>query len=451
MVAKIDTNNRLDKSLNYNEQKVAQDDARLILVSGFLKEKEQLNFYEKMERLERYNTLNDRSAVNTLHAKISFDPSEKETLTDEKMAKIAERYMEGIGFKDQPYLVYRHVDTAVPHMHIVSTLIDKEGDRIRDYKIGELKSEPTRQAIEVEFGLVKANDHALREEFRLRPVDLEKITLGEKPTKQAIQNNLMIVFKEWKVTSLSELNAVLRPLNIVADPGQPGTRTRAHQGLTYKVIDENGKTAGVPINASDFYFKPTLKNLAEKFSADKQHRGEELEAVRDKIEVAFARQPKSLEALVKLLKGDNLDLMVWRGKQGEVYGLTYVDQENKVAVKGSDLGDGFSASAIEHRLRSITNEAGDLQVSKQEKDVSQGAEQRDSQTSNKGQTPDKVESATPTKDKQEQFSFRQTDNLPEVNLKVPQLLSSLMKSERGGEDLPKELKRDKRQRRRKHL
>ena len=62
--------------------------------------------------------------------------------------------MEGIGFKDQPYLVYKHNDSGHPHIHIVSSLITPEGKRIRTQNIGRNQSEKTRKEIEKEFNLI---------------------------------------------------------------------------------------------------------------------------------------------------------------------------------------------------------------------------------------------------------------------------------------------------------
>src|SRR5258708_16607269 len=344
MVAKIDTNNRLDKTLNYNEAKVAQESAELIYSSGFLKDTDRLTFDDKFERFQRQNELNPNAKVNTLHAKVSFDPSEK--LSTETLQRIAKQYMEGIGFGDQPYLVYRHNDTQVPHIHIVSTMITPEGKRIRDYNIGKDKSEPTREAIEKDFDLVRAKDHAQVEEHKYTAIDLEKVTHGEEPTKKAIQNRLKTVLDEYNVTSLSELNAILRAYNIQADPGEAGSRKRQHGGVIYKVQDRKGTTAGIPIKASAFNFKPTLDKLKEKFAIDREVRDHKVEDVRNRVATVLHQKPESLERLVAQLRKENIDVVVWSNDSGKIYGITFVDHENKIAVKGSEMGKEYSAKSI---------------------------------------------------------------------------------------------------------
>src|SRR5690349_18555036 len=121
MVAKITVPNSIKRALNYNEQKVKEGKAECIYAQNFLKEAEQLNFYEKLSRFEALIDLNKRASTNTIHISLNFGLGEK--IHREKLAEIASVYMAKIGFAEQPYLVYRHLDAGHPHIHIVSTNI----------------------------------------------------------------------------------------------------------------------------------------------------------------------------------------------------------------------------------------------------------------------------------------------------------------------------------------
>src|SRR5450432_108455 len=154
MVARINTGKNISKSLNYNEQKVQKGNAELIAASGFLREPNEMSFYQKMWHFERLIKLNKRATTNALHVSLNFDPSEK--LDKTTLVEIAKRYIEYIGFADQPYLVYRHDDAGHPHIHIVSTNIQSSGNRISMHNMGRNQSERARKSIEIEFKLVKA-------------------------------------------------------------------------------------------------------------------------------------------------------------------------------------------------------------------------------------------------------------------------------------------------------
>ena len=446
MVAKIDTNDRLDKTLNYNEKKVQQGSAELIYSSGFLKDTDRLSFADKFERFQRQNELRPTSQVNTLHAKVSFDPSEK--LSNETLSQIAQKYMEGIGFGDQPYVVYRHNDTKVPHMHIVSTMITQEGKRIRDYKIGEKLSEPTREAIEKEFGLVRARHHAQEVDYKMSAVDLEKVAHGEEPTKKAIQNRLKTVLEEYNVTSLAELNAVLRGYNIQADPGQPGSQKREHRGLTYKVQDDKGHTAGIPIKASDLSYKPTLNNLEEKFKQNRSTRKENVEDLRNRVSNILHQQPKSLEELSAQLRKDGIDLVIWSNDAGRPYGITFVDHQNKIAVKGSEMGREFSAKAILTTVSPDVPGQNQQQSQKQQQQAQPGPSPMDRQMQQARQGPT-LPHRWPEPSTSRGVEPAVLAVPPDHNPKSPHLLSDLLKSRSQADSLPPELSQDKKKKKKK--
>lgn len=345
MVAVIDTSSTLSDVLNYNEKKVAHNDATLIHASGFLKDFTRLNFYEKLDRFARQNQLKPDSNSNTLHASLNFDPSEQ--LSDATLARIADRYMEGLGMQDRPYLVYRHTDAGHPHVHIVSTLIDAKGERLNTNNIGRNQSSTTRKEIEKEFGLIAANSRQRKEVYQVKPVDVEKVRYGnEHQTKHAMRNVLLMAHQNYKFTSLAEYNAVLRQWNVLADRGSKDSRIYKRGGLVYRVLDENGKKVGVPIKASDYYFKPTLANLEVKFKEHKTGREPTLEKIREKIADVLAQRPDSLSAFSQLLSAKNIEAVVYRGKEDQVFGITFVDNDLRVAVKGSDVDKGYSAAAL---------------------------------------------------------------------------------------------------------
>src|SRR3954454_9394579 len=99
MVAKIKTPASIVRALNYNEQKVQKEVAECIYAGNFLRDPNQLNFYQKMERFNQLISLNG-AKTNSLHISLNFDPSDKPG--KDKLVEIAALYMEQIGFSNQP-------------------------------------------------------------------------------------------------------------------------------------------------------------------------------------------------------------------------------------------------------------------------------------------------------------------------------------------------------------
>ena len=96
MVAKITSPGSIKRALNYNEHKVDLEQAECLHAGNFLQEANELNFYQKLERFEYQNALNERAKTNTLHISLNFDSEDK--LSKEKLIEIASGYMEKIDF-----------------------------------------------------------------------------------------------------------------------------------------------------------------------------------------------------------------------------------------------------------------------------------------------------------------------------------------------------------------
>lgn len=347
MVAKVTVPHSIKRALNYNEQKAQKGQAECLYANGFLKEAGNLNFYEKLERFEKLNELNQRATTNTLHVSLNFDPSEK--LSKEQMIAIAKAYMEKMGFGDQPYLVYVHHDAGHPHIHIVSTAIKKDGKRISLHNIGRNQSTVARKEIEKEFNLVRAEDQPKKKQQKL-DTPAQKVKYGKAETKRAITNVLDAVLDKYKFTSLEELNAILKQYNVVADRGSKGSIIYQKGGLVFRVLDENGKKVGVPVKASKIYSQPTLKNLEKKFEANKILREPHKKTLKTKIDWIMLQKPKSMEDLQRLLQQEKITLVIRQNEEGRVYGLTYIDNNTKCVFNGSDLGKGYSAKAMLEKL-----------------------------------------------------------------------------------------------------
>jgi hypothetical protein len=104
MVAKIISGKSIKGALNYNENKVSKNKATLIGENNFQKDAKHLTFHEKLFRLQDLASRNVRVKTNTVHISLNF--ANGETLAKEKLNAIASDYMKGIGFGQQPYLVY---------------------------------------------------------------------------------------------------------------------------------------------------------------------------------------------------------------------------------------------------------------------------------------------------------------------------------------------------------
>jgi hypothetical protein len=103
--------------------------------------------------------------------------------------------------------------------------------------------------------------------------------------------------------------------------------------------------------------------------------------------MGHAKNPKSREELAKILQKEGITIHVSRTAEGRIFGITYVDHQNKAVFKGSDLGKenggkgaldriGNNDKEIELPAKEIPTPAKESQQHKtipgeQEKDVAQ--------------------------------------------------------------------------------
>jgi Relaxase/Mobilisation nuclease domain len=355
MVAKITTPKSIEAALNYNEKKVQKGNAICLQAVNYLNEAKAMSFYQKLNGFERLNSLNERATTKTLHVSLNFDPLEK--LSENKLLQIASDYMEKIGFGNQPYLVYKHEDAGHPHIHIVSTTIKADGSRINTHNIGRNQSEKARKEIEQLYGLVKAERQQQLMKPGIKPVDAEKAIYGKSETKRSISNVVGAVFSQYKFASLPEFNAALKQFNVIADRGKEEGRIYKNRGLVYRILDANGNKVGVPIKASSISCKPILDNLEKKFVTNETAKEFLKPFVKTKLDDCLSQSPSTIKELMEYLKQKNIYTLLRQNVEGRLYGITFVDNQNKVVFNGSDLGKGYSAAALQSRLASGTEKS----------------------------------------------------------------------------------------------
>ncbi|MBB6611805.1 relaxase/mobilization nuclease domain-containing protein [Pontibacter sp. Tf4] len=349
MVARIATGKSIHGVLHYNEQKVQEGKAELILASRFLQSPADLTFQQKLRRFRRLQEMAPRVKTNVLHISLNFHPTEQ--LTDIQYSQIAASYMQRIGFGEQPYLVYRHHDAGHPHLHLVTTNITRDGKRINTHNIGREKSEQARKAIEQEFGLLPAQGNAIVAALPRSLDQLEKVWYGQEETRQGIARVVHTILKHFNVTSLPELNVVLRQYNITADQGSANSLMHRRKGLVYSILGQDGQKAGVPLKASSLPGRPTLAKLEKQFSYNRQHRPFLCNVLRTHVTQALHQADRDgPPAFLQHLNRAGIQVLFRESARGQVYGATFLDYRNRAVINGRELGKAYGARQLLARL-----------------------------------------------------------------------------------------------------
>jgi hypothetical protein len=230
----------------------------------------------------------------------------------------------------------------------VTTNIDAQGKRIETHNLGRNQSELARKELELAYHLVPAEkQNYIGPDLKT----LGSLEYGEQPTKASINAVLNHVFHGYSFTSFGEFNAILKAFGVSAYRGEPDSVRFKKGGLVYHLLDAAGNRKGVPIKASSFYLKPTLNRLRKQYENQKKRKVECLPEIRTKlIRFNTKDQSGSLEVWEKNLKKQGFTLGLKYTKEGQLFGVSYVDHTLRVGVKGSDLGKEFAAHAIAKRF-----------------------------------------------------------------------------------------------------
>jgi hypothetical protein len=206
----------------------------------------------------------------------------------------------------------------------------------------------------------------------------------------------------------------------MVERGSENSRVYQHNGLLYRILDADGNPIGVPIKASLFYNRPTLKSLEERFKENEAKRMPHKARVKNAIDLTLMKDKITLQDLINALEKLGIHVALRQNDTGLIYGITYVDHQTKCVFK-----------AIQERCKPKT-------VPEQKLPLHSAQEPIGLQPQSNA-----VEAETKANPNAMQIAplFKEIENI----------LDTLMHPEYASNYLPYQLKRNKKKRRRKNL
>ena len=339
MIAKISSTENLGGALGYNFKKVEKGEANILLAAELYQSKEgRYTMEDVLADMEALIPKNCRTKKMVFHCSLNPHPDEK--LSDETLMQLAKEYMEALGYGKQPYIVFKHSDIAREHIHIVSLRVNGEGKKIND-KFEKRRSKKITDTLERKFGLIpssKVTDKAMKE--------TPKIDTTQRNIKEQVASILRMVMKHYRFCSLGELNAILGKYNLAVEEVKTEFRGKNYDGLVYVPTDDKGDKVSTPIHASDIGRGVGYAAVQNKMLKSKQMVKPLIPTVRRKVLEVMRTSPHTEEKLRQRLEEQGLRVVIRKNDSGRIYGITFIDDKEGIALNGSRLGKGYSANVF---------------------------------------------------------------------------------------------------------
>lgn len=345
MIAKISSGKNIYGLIRYHLRKIENQKASVLLTHGCYTGKNK-SIIELSRNLDPYLKRGRKTEKGVFHA--SLNPSPKDQVSDEQFIKMAEEYMQGMGYGKQPYIVVKHSDIEREHIHIISVRVDDAGNKINaDYEFK--RSTQICRELELKYQLIPAEKKDWKENTPLNKVDYHAADL-----KKQI-GSVLKGLNSYRCSSWIEYRTLLSLFNIHVQEqtGQKPDGTN-YYGIVYSAMDENGIPAGKPLKSSLFGKSFGHKALQRKYWKSKQllKKDSAKEPTRLIIAEAIQKYPKR-EIFEQELKKKGIDVIFQENEQRRIYGVTFIDHNTRLVANGSILGKEFSAN-IFHDLFSTS-------------------------------------------------------------------------------------------------
>ena len=340
MVAKISSGSSIFGALAYNQTKVDEGQAKVISTSLMIEPRDgNYTVGVCMRSFEPYLVANQKTESPILH--ISINPDPKDVLTDDQLSEIAQEYMEKLGYGNQPYIVYKHEDINRHHLHIVSVRVDENGKKL-DHNFEYRKSMEICRNIEQKYHLIPADK---KEKQPVTPI--KAIQYGDENLKSQLAGVIRPLVKSYHFLSMGEYKALLSLYHITVEEIKGGTADKMYNGLVYSAIDDKGERIGRPFKSSLFGksvgYEALQQRMLQSAELIKQKR------LKDRCKIVLTqamKSPGNRADFEKQLAANGINVVFRQNDAGRIYGVTFIDHQNKCVLNGSRLGKEFSANVF---------------------------------------------------------------------------------------------------------
>lgn len=340
MVAKINIGSSLFGALSYNQEKIDNKEGKILFSNRIIQDTDGLyTMFLNIKSFEPYLEVNKRTEKPILH--LSLNPHPDDKLSDSQLSEIAQEYMEKMGYGNQPYLVYKHEDIDRRHLHIVSVRVDENGKKLND-SFEKRRSDEVRKELEKKYNLIPAEKQKQSNISGLKPVNIK-----EGDVKKQVSNIAKSLMRDYRFQSINEYRALLNIYNVTVEEVKGEARGKAYHGLVYSALNKKGEKISNPFKASLIGRDVGYNTLQKKIDSSKiLLKGKKSYNRTKAIVSALLKEKPTRKQFEKELVKNGMSVVFRENEDKRIYGVTFIDHQEKTVFNGSRMGKEFSANVF---------------------------------------------------------------------------------------------------------
>ncbi|MDR0227622.1 MAG: relaxase/mobilization nuclease domain-containing protein [Flavobacteriaceae bacterium] len=333
MIVRIGKGIDILKPLVYNQTKVDNKSACILGVNKIA-----LPLYN-LENTSRYfygyfepYLLNNLRTVTPVRH-ISLNPNPVDKLDDLTLLKIARAYMQKMGYKQQPYIIYKHFDLKRIHLHIVSVSTNKYGYSIEPHFDFIVAQNVCKEIIK-EFNLT---DYTKKYKVE-NNLDLKVVDYRESNLIQQIDSVVSSLPKYYRFVDFDSYNAILQLFKVKALHAS-GIFDDKSEPVMYFALNDNNKVVSNFISSSKLSLKVDTGFLNKHFNESRLSVDPNVDnKVSDQIKT-YLSQSKNFKHFKKLLKNQGINLVTHSEDKNRFY---FVSHKHRRVFCFSDINTQLS-------------------------------------------------------------------------------------------------------------
>ena len=169
--------------LAYHEKKVKEGKGYFLNSS--------ITYGKTVEMTKEFNVIRQlRPGLSKAVYHVSLNLPYGDKIGDKEFILLGMDYLKGMGFDDNQYIMYRHIDQDHHHIHIIANRVKLSGSLVSDSKDYE-RSERLVRKLEKKYGLSQLPSKKLIKSVALSQKEIEKVLrTGQAPVKLIIRQHL---------------------------------------------------------------------------------------------------------------------------------------------------------------------------------------------------------------------------------------------------------------------